>query len=112
MHELSLCEAIAATVVKHAGDRTAAGVVVRIGHLRQVVPDALAFCWTMLTEGTSLEGCALEIEQVPVVVHCGGCGEESSLDLPLMICPACEGDDVTLLSGEEFQVASLDLSEV
>lgn len=111
MHELSLCEAIAATVVKHAGDRTAAGVVVRIGYLRQVVPDALAFCWTMLTEGTDLEGCALEIEQVPAVIRCAGCGEESTLEAPLMICPACEGDDVTLLSGEEFQVASLDLAD-
>jgi hydrogenase nickel incorporation protein HypA/HybF len=112
MHELSLCEAIAATVVKHAGDRTAAGVVVRIGHLRQVVPDALAFCWTMLTEGTALGGCTLEIEQVPAVILCAGCREETTLDVPLMICPACESDDVTLLSGEEFQVASLDLSAV
>lgn len=111
MHELSLCEAIAATVVKHAGDRTAAGVVVRIGHLRQVVPDALSFCWTMLTGGTGLEGCALEIEQVPAVISCAGCGAETTLDIPLMICAACEGDDVTLMSGEEFQVVALDLSD-
>ena len=112
MHELSLCEAIAATVTRHAGGRTAAGVVVRIGHLRQVVPDALAFCWTMLTEGTDLESCALDIEQVPAVIRCDRCGAQATLDLPLMICPACEGDDVTLLSGEEFQVVSMDLSEV
>lgn len=112
MHELSLCEAIAATVVKHAGDRTAAGVVVRVGYLRQVVPDALSFCWTMLTEGTDLDGCVLEIEQVPAVISCARCGAETTLDVPLMICAACEGDDVTLLSGEEFQVVSLELSEV
>ena len=111
MHELSLCEAIAATVTKHAGHRSAAGVVVRIGHLRQVVPDALSFCWTMLTEGTDLETCALEIEQVPAVIRCAGCGAKTTLDVPLMICPACESDDVTLLSGEEFQVVSLELSE-
>src|SRR4051812_2399811 len=36
VHELSLCEAIAATVTRHAGERTASCVVVRIGHLRQV----------------------------------------------------------------------------
>lgn len=112
MHELSLCEAIAATVVKHAGGRAAAGVVVRVGYLRQVVPDALSFCWAMLTEGTDLDGCGLEIEQVPAVIRCAGCGAETTLDVPLMICAACEGDDVTLLSGEELQVVSLDLSEV
>jgi hydrogenase nickel incorporation protein HypA/HybF len=111
MHELSLCEAIAATVTKHAGERTASGVVVRIGHLRQVVPDALSFCWTMLTEGTDLERCQLEIEQVPAVILCAACGTETTLDVPLMVCNTCSSDDVTLLSGEEFQVASLDLLE-
>lgn len=111
MHELSLCEAIAATVTRHAGERTAACVVVRIGHLRQAVPDSLLFCWAMLTDGTDLEGCALEIEQVPAVIRCDACGVETTLDVPLLVCPACSGDDVTLLSGEEFQVASVDLSD-
>jgi len=112
VHELSLCEAIAATVTRHAGERTASCVVVRIGHLRQAVPDALSFAWTMLTEGTDLEGCALEIEQVPAVIRCNRCATETTLDVPLMVCSACSGDDVTLLSGEEFLLAALDLSEV
>lgn len=111
MHELSLCEAIAATVSRHAGERTVSGVVVRIGHLRQAVPDALAFCWTMLTEGTDLDGCALDIEQVPAVIRCRECGTETTLEVPLMLCPACSSDDVSLLSGEEFLVASVDLVE-
>ena len=109
MHELSLCEAIAATVSRHAGERTVTGVVVRVGHLRQAVPDALSFCWTMLTDGTDLEGCALEIEQVPAVIRCLRCATETTLDVPLMVCKACSSDDVELLSGQEFLVASVDL---
>ena len=112
MHELSLAEAIAATAVKHAGDRTVSRVAVRIGHFRQVVPDALSFSWTMLTDGSQLDGCALEIEQVPAVVECRACGAESTLDLPILMCMTCRSDDVTLVSGEEFQVVSLDLAEV
>jgi hydrogenase nickel incorporation protein HypA/HybF len=111
VHELSLCEAIAATVTKHAGERTATSVLVRVGHLRQVVPDALSFCWTMLTEHTDLEDCDLEIEQVPAVLRCDDCGEETTLDVPLMLCHACSGDNVTLLSGEEFLVVSLELAD-
>ena len=111
MHELSLCEAIAATVTKHAGDRSATSVLVRVGHLRQVVPDALSFCWTMLTEGTDLDGCALKIEQVPAVIRCGVCGVETTLDVPLMVCSACSSDDVTLVTGEEFLVVSLELAD-
>ncbi len=111
MHELSLCEAIAATVSRHAGDQEATGVVVRIGHLRQVVPDALSFCWTMLTDGTDLQGCSLEIEHVPAVIRCDGCHAETALDVPLMVCPACTSDAVTLLTGEEFLVVAVDLVE-
>ena len=37
------------------------------------------------------------------------CGVETTLDVPLMLCAACSGDNVTLLSGEEFLVVSLDL---
>jgi hydrogenase nickel incorporation protein HypA/HybF len=112
VHELSLCEAIAATVTKHAGDRSATSVLVRVGHLRQVVPDALSFCWTMLTDGTDLDGCALEIEQVPAVIRCDRCGAETTLDVPLMVCSQCSSDEVTLLTGEEFLVVSLELAEV
>jgi len=112
VHELSLCEAIAATVNKHAGEQSAERVVVRIGHFRQVVPDALSFCWTMLTDGTDLAACELEIEQVPAVIRCKRCGADTTLDVPILLCSGCESDDVTLISGEEFLVVSLDLSEV
>jgi hydrogenase nickel incorporation protein HypA/HybF len=111
VHELSLCEAIAASVARHAGAREATTVLVRVGHLRQVVPDALSFCWTMLTDGTDLQGCALEIEQVPAVIRCDRCEVETVLGVPLMVCPACTSDDVTLLSGEEFLIVAVDLVE-
>jgi len=110
VHELSLCEAIAATVTKHAAGRPVSEVAVRIGHFRQVVPDALLFSWEVLTSGSALEGCQLAIEQVPAVVRCNACGAETTLDLPILMCGACEGADVRLVSGEEFQIVSLDLA--
>ena len=111
MHELSLCEAIAATVTKHAAGRPVSEVAVRIGHFRQVVPDALLFSWEVLTGGTDLEGSKLAIEQVPAVVVCKPCGAETTLDLPILMCGSCEGFDVELVSGEEFQIVSLELAE-
>ncbi len=111
MHELSIAQAIVDVASRHAGGSRVTSVRDRIGHLRQVVPDALAFCWTMLTEGTDLEQCTLEIEQVPAVLRCRSCEAESVLDVPLMLCPSCSSDDVTLLSGEEFLVVAVDLVE-
>jgi hydrogenase nickel incorporation protein HypA/HybF len=112
MHELSLAQAIGDTVRTHADGRPVERVTVRIGHFRQVVPDSLTFSWQLLTEGGDLDGCELTIEHVPAVIVCNRCQTETTLDWPLLHCPSCEGDDVKLLSGEEFLVLSIDLSEV
>ncbi len=111
MHELSLCQAIVDTVRHHADNRQLRRVNVRIGHLRQVVPESLLFSWEVITDGTDLAACELAIEQVAAVIKCRRCGAVTELDLPLFACPECEGHDVEVMSGEEFQIASLDLVE-
>ncbi|MGH3696172.1 MAG: hydrogenase maturation nickel metallochaperone HypA [Pseudonocardiaceae bacterium] len=112
MHELSVAEAIAQKVSERAAGRPVSAVAIRVGHFRQVVPDALDFCWTMITDGTELQGCRLEIEQVPATVHCQDCDATTTLDVPLLVCGSCEGSAVTLRTGQEFVVVSLDISEV
>lgn len=112
MHELSLCQAIAESVTRHANGRPVSSVAVRIGHLRQVVPESLLFSWDMLTSGTDLEGSVLDVEHVPVTVECNRCHACTSLDAPIMLCGACDDSDVTVLTGEELLVVSLDLAEV
>ncbi|HWE66651.1 MAG TPA: hydrogenase maturation nickel metallochaperone HypA [Acidimicrobiales bacterium] len=111
MHELSVCDAIVGTTMKHAHGRPVTQVTVRIGHLRQVVPDALQFGWEILTDSTDLKGCALVIEQVPATVACQECGAESTLDMPILCCGSCGSFEVKLLSGEEFLIVSMDLAE-
>lgn len=111
MHELSLCQAIVDTVQARAGGRVLRRVDVRIGYLRQVVPDSLLFSWEMLTAGTDLDGCELAVEHVPAVIRCRRCGESTQLDLPLLACPRCEGHDVEVIAGEELQIASMDVVE-
>ncbi|MBA2282152.1 MAG: hydrogenase maturation nickel metallochaperone HypA [Actinomycetota bacterium] len=109
MHELSLCQAIVETVEARAGGRPLERVDVRIGHLRQVVPDSLLFSWEMLTAGTALEACELVVEHVPAVVRCRACAVETTLDWPVLACAACDGLDVELLTGKEFEIASFDV---
>ena len=74
MHELSIAEAIVAIAERHAAGRRVYRVSVKVGHLRQVVPDALQFAFQLLTDGTVLEGAELAIEEVPARVRCRGCG--------------------------------------
>ncbi len=110
MHEMALCQAICATVDARSDGHPVRQVDVRIGYLRQVVPDSLQFSWEMLTAGTSLEACHLVIEHVPAVVCCRTCSAQTTLDWPVLVCGACDGHDVELITGEELQIVSIDVA--
>jgi hydrogenase nickel incorporation protein HypA/HybF len=111
VHELSICEAILGHVSAKVGDRPVEGVHVRIGYLRQVVPESLLFSWEMLTEASGRAGLELTVEHVPAVVHCRACGADTTLDLPALVCATCEGHDVDLRSGGELEVAWIEVAE-
>ncbi len=64
MHELSLCHAIAGVVKPYAAGRRVDVVRVQIGALRQVVPDSLSFCWTLVRDDESMPEAELELEFV------------------------------------------------
>ena len=112
MHELSMCEAIARKVVDRAEGRPVSRVVVRIGHLRQVVPDAMTFSWELLTTSTELDGAELEIEHVPAVVECSACAATTTLTLPVLACAAWGSIDVTLQSGDELLLVAFETVEM
>jgi hydrogenase nickel incorporation protein HypA/HybF len=103
-----MCEAIARKVVDRAAGRRVETVTIRVGHLRQVVPDAMAFSWEMLTAATQLEGTRLEIEHVPATVACSECASVTKIDVPVLACARCGSRDVALRSGDELMLVSLE----
>lgn len=111
MHELSLCSSIADTVNAHADGRAVRAVNLRIGHLRQVVPETLQFCWSMQSADSPLADTELVIEHVPAVVSCRACAATTTLEHPIPVCGTCGSGDVEMLSGEEFLIASIDLDQ-
>src|SRR5690349_14858384 len=104
MHELALCEAVADTVLRHAGGRPVSRGEVRIGHFRQVGPDSMQFSWKLLTGGGAVDGCELAIDHVAAVLVCRLCGQETALGGPILLCGACDSADVELVGGDEFVV--------
>ena len=110
MHELSLSGAIVNTVEKHAAGRPVSVVHMRVGALRQVVPDTLEFYFGFVAQGTVCEGARLDQELVPARLRCDACEDEWDLDLPLFVCGACGGPAV-VISGNEFEVESIDVEE-
>jgi hydrogenase nickel incorporation protein HypA/HybF len=112
MHELSLSGAIVNTVVKHAAGRPVSVVSMRIGALRQVVPDTLEFYFEFVSKGTVCEGARLEQELIPARLRCASCQREWEIELPIFMCPECgSGGSVEVASGEEFEVESIEVEE-
>ena len=112
MHELSLSGAIVNTVVKHAAGRPVSLVSLRVGALRQVVPDTLEFYFEFVSKGTVCEGARLEQELIPALLRCAGCEREWEIDMPIFMCPVCgTAGRVEVASGEEFEVESIEVEE-
>ena len=111
MHELSLSSAIVNTVVKHADERPVNIVYLRVGALRQVVPDSLEFYFEFVARGTVCEGARLEQELIAARLRCRGCGREWSIEIPAFRCPQCAGSDVEIAAGNEFEVESIEVEE-
>jgi hydrogenase nickel incorporation protein HypA/HybF len=112
MHELSLSSAIVNTVVKHAHGCPVSVVSLRIGALRQVVPDTLDFYFGFVAEGTVCEGARLEQELLPARLRCTACTREWEIELPIFMCPNCGGSGrVEVASGDEFEVESIEVEE-
>lgn len=112
MHELSICNAIAGIVTQRAGPRRVQTVHLQVGQLRQIVPDTLTYCWTLITADTALDGSRIAVESIPAAIACTACGASMEMgDRPSFACASCRGTDVRVVSGEEFLITSLDLAE-
>jgi hydrogenase nickel incorporation protein HypA/HybF len=112
MHELSLSGAIVNTVVKHADGRPVSVVNLRVGALRQVVPDTLEFYFGFVAKGTVCAGARLEQELIPARLRCAECTHEWEIDLPVFMCPRCgPAAKVEVASGNEFEVESIEIEE-
>lgn len=106
MHELAITQGVVDAVTARTGDAPVASVRVRVGRLAGVVPEAMRFCFDLVTAGTPLEGAALEFDQPEGRGRCRTCGEDFALADLILLCP-CGSADVEVLAGRELAVASV-----
>lgn len=110
MHELAITEAIVSEVCEHVGDARVRRVVVEIGRLAAVMPDAVQFCFELAASGTQMEGAALEIIDIPARGHCRQCGEQIELgDSFIGTCGECGGIDLEIMNGQELRIRSVEV---
>jgi hydrogenase nickel incorporation protein HypA/HybF len=109
VHELSLGSAIVNTVAKHAEGRRVTDVNLRVGKLRQVIPDTLEFYFEFVARDTVCEGATLNQEVIDARLRCAPCEYEWAVEIPAFRCPRCGGSDVSIAAGNEFEVESIEV---
>jgi hydrogenase nickel incorporation protein HypA/HybF len=113
MHELSIALSLIEVATEQIARRNLAQVEVvhlRLGELSGVVADALLFSFDVATAGTALEGARLEIERVPVSVHCRRCDAERELpSIQRLQCPSCGDPTPDVRRGREIELFALEV---
>jgi hydrogenase nickel incorporation protein HypA/HybF len=109
VHELAITEGLVDAVCERLPGAKVTCVRLEIGALSGVVADSLRFCFDLVTEGTNLEGAALEIIQPPAMCHCRVCGQDFEPDSPIALCP-CGSVEVTVLTGQDLKITSVQVA--
>jgi len=112
MHETSVAQRMvdmAMEVADQNGGGRIVGMRLLLGELTCVDAETLSFAFGVISRGTRVDGCPLEIVRVPTRLRCRACGAERGGDL-LEAC-ACGLPGGEVLAGRELRLESIDLEE-
>jgi hydrogenase nickel incorporation protein HypA/HybF len=114
MHELSIAMSIVELAEEEAERRGVRvdAVHLKLGALSGVVKAALLSCYAVACENTSLQGCHLVVEDVPVVIFCHSCQAERLISsVQLFCCAECGTPSAEIVQGKELEVVALEIQE-
>ncbi|MFQ5631945.1 MAG: hydrogenase maturation nickel metallochaperone HypA [bacterium] len=114
MHELSMATSILNTVLQEIETKKLPPVeyiVVRIGALSGILPDALEFSFDAIKRNTSLADTRLKIEKVPVTGKCRDCSAGFGVEDYVFACPRCNSGSIEVTHGQELDIAYLEVEE-
>jgi hydrogenase nickel incorporation protein HypA/HybF len=114
MHEVGIMESTLAAVRREALARNAAHVdriVLRIGVLSGVEPEALRFAFEACSPGTLAEGAEFDIVSVPALAHCPTCDRDFAPGAGFICCcPTCGNYSGDLRAGRELELSSIEFT--
>ncbi len=117
MHEVSIARQLLAAVKDHStrprGDPPArlTRIVIRVGELAGVAPDAVTFAFACLAHDTPWAGVPVDCETVPLTVACDACGAITPVVNLVFRCAACASPSTRIVSGRELELRALEFAE-
>jgi hydrogenase nickel incorporation protein HypA/HybF len=115
MHELSIALSlveIASAAVAEADAGPVAVVYIQVGALAGVVCEALEFSFEIAAADTPLAGARLQIEALPLIIHCAVCDHDVRPVGPSSFrCPQCNTPSANVVQGRELDLVALEFDE-
>lgn len=84
-------------------------VWLEVGRLAAVEPEALRFCFDVVTRGSCAEGARLEIVAIAGKAWCLMCSESIEIEEPLGACPKCGSHQLQVTGGNDLRVKELEV---
>ncbi len=112
MHEISIAGAVLEQVLSlpDVGPGTrVTRVVVRVGALSGVDPDAFAFAFEVAREGTAAACAELVVDCRPAKAQCAACGAVGDVMSCLEPCARCGSAEVSFSGGRDLVIAEVGL---
>jgi hydrogenase nickel incorporation protein HypA/HybF len=114
MHEISIIESILEVAEENAREVNSGSIKaikLRLGQFTAIAQNALEFAFEVARQGTMAEHARLEIELVPMVLHCVVCDVENEPASGIsFVCQRC-GFPLKILSGKELQIEYIEIDE-
>ena len=114
MHEMGIATSILDAARKEAGKRPGSRVLkvgLRVGEWSGVDPESLRFCFDVLAKEEGEPAPELEMEFLPRKNRCPMCGNVFALKKFEIECPRCGAEVTEPVSGDELELAFVELEE-
>ena len=112
MHELGVVFKVIQQVEEIAAENDVTWVekvTLSLGEVSSVIPEYLMDCWKWAVKRTEvMKEAVLDIETIPAVTHCDGCGQDYPTVQHGKICPFCGSGETWLVQGNEFIIKQIE----
>lgn len=111
MHETAIVSGLMRILEQKAarhGVSRISQVSLKVGRLCAVEPQQLMACFEMFAEDTVADGAKLVINTVDVRGRCRQCTTEFDVPRFRFECPACSGNDIDVIQGQELYIESFE----